>query len=179
MYFHRLIVAAGLCLLVAGVAMSAVTTATHTTYALRPCSTCKEIKYPTEAECREAAQAEARRVGESRTTGAAVYTCITRHNVIATFRVNPPQPPPEPSAVLSWTPPTQNTNGTSLTNLAGYRISYGTTTALAHTIQVANPGVSRWEVTGLPPGTYYFAVRAYTSNGAESAPSNMVQKVVQ
>ena len=69
-------------------------------------------------------------------------------------------------ATLSWTPPTQNTDGTSLTNLAGYRIAYGTSsTALTQTVQVANPGVSSYTISNLSPGTYYFAVRAYTSSG--------------
>lgn len=168
------VVAVGLCLLVAGVATSAVTTATNTTYALRPCSTCTEVRYPTEAECRAAAQAEAQRIGGTRTTGSAVYTCITRHNVIATFSVGT-----SGRAVLSWTPPTQNTDGSALTNLAGYRVSYGTSsTALTSTIQIANPGVSNYTISNLAPGTYYFAVRAYKSSGTESNNSNVVSKVV-
>jgi len=84
------------------------------------------------------------------------------------------------SATLSWTPPTRNTDGTSLGNLAGYRISYGTTEqALTQTIQVANVGLSNYVISNLTPGTYYFAVRAYTSGGTESVNSNVVSKVVQ
>lgn len=91
-----------------------------------------------------------------------------------------PALPPPGTAALSWTPPTQNTNGTALTNLAGYRISYGTSaTAMAQTVQISNAGVSSYTVTGLAPGTWYFAVRAYTTNGAESALSNTARKVVQ
>lgn len=83
-------------------------------------------------------------------------------------------------ASLSWTPPTQNTDGTALTNLAGYRIHYGTSpTALISTIQIANAGVSAYTVSGLAPGTYYFAVRAYSSAGSESVHSNVGSKVVQ
>jgi hypothetical protein len=81
-------------LMVAYHAIGAVTTTSHTTYALRPCSTCREVSYPTLAQCEAAAEAEARRVGLTRTTGSAVYTCISRHNVIATFTANPPPPPP-------------------------------------------------------------------------------------
>jgi hypothetical protein len=77
------------------------------------------------------------------------------------------------SATLSWTPPTRNTDGTTLTNLAGYRILYGTSAgALTRTIQVANPGLSRYVVENLAAGTWYFSVRAYTSSGAESSLSN-------
>jgi hypothetical protein len=77
------------------------------------------------------------------------------------------------SATLSWTPPTLNTDGTTLTNLAGYRILYGTSAgALTRTIQVTNPGVSRYVVENLTAGTWYFSVRAYSSSGAESSSSN-------
>jgi Fibronectin type III domain len=84
------------------------------------------------------------------------------------------------AASLLWTPPTQNTDGTTLTNLAGYRIVYGVAaTQLTQTIQVANAGMSSYVVENLAPGTYYFAIRAYTSGGAESAESNVVSKIVQ
>jgi hypothetical protein len=84
------------------------------------------------------------------------------------------------SASVSWTPPTQNTDGTSLTNLAGYRIVYGTSaSALTQTVQIANPGMSTYVIDGLAPATYYFAVKAYTSTGTESANSNVASKVVQ
>ena len=82
--------------------------------------------------------------------------------------------------VAAWTPPTQNTDGSSLTNLAGYRIAYGTSAnALTQTVQVANVGITRYIFDNLSPGTYYFAVRAYTWNGTESANSNVASKVVQ
>ncbi|HKR34103.1 MAG TPA: putative Ig domain-containing protein [Steroidobacteraceae bacterium] len=84
------------------------------------------------------------------------------------------------SATLSWTPPTQNTDGSSLTNLAGYRIYYGTSAgALNRTIQVANPGVSRYVVENLAAATWYFSVRAYTSGGVESNASNTATKTVR
>ena len=77
------------------------------------------------------------------------------------------------SATLSWTPPTLNTDGSGLTNLAGYRILYGTSpTALTRTLQVANPGISRYVVENLTAGTWYFSVRAYSTSGAESSSSN-------
>lgn len=84
------------------------------------------------------------------------------------------------AATLTWTPPTTNTDGSTLTTLAGYRIAYGTSAAtLTQTIQLANAGMSSYVVENLSPGTYYFAVRAYTSGGAESANSNVVSKIVQ
>jgi hypothetical protein len=84
------------------------------------------------------------------------------------------------AATLSWLPPTQNTNGTTLTNLAGYTIKYGTNaTSLTSTIKVANAGLTTYMVQGLAAGTYYFAVSAYTSTGATSALSRVVSKTIQ
>ena len=83
------------------------------------------------------------------------------------------------SATLSWTPPTNNTNGTTLTNLAGYRILYGTSaTSLTRTVQVANAGISRYVVENLASGRWYFSVRAYTTTGAESASSTTANTTV-
>lgn len=82
------------------------------------------------------------------------------------------------SVTLSWMPPTQNTDGTTLTDLAGYRIVYGTSSsALSNTVQV-NSGVSSVVINDLAPGTYYFAVRAFTFTGVESTNSNVATKVL-
>ena len=84
------------------------------------------------------------------------------------------------SATLSWTPPTQNTDGSALTNLAGYRINYGTSSAnLSQTVQIANVGIATYTVSGLASGTWYFAVKAYTTGGTESDLSNVGSKTIQ
>jgi len=84
------------------------------------------------------------------------------------------------SASLSWTPPTKNTDGTTLTNLAGYKISYGTSsTNLSKTVQIANAGISSYVVDGLASGTWYFSIRAYTSVGTESSSSPVASKTIQ
>lgn len=83
------------------------------------------------------------------------------------------------SASLSWTPPTQTTSGTSLTNLAGYRIYYGTTRDnLSRTVTLSNAGLTSYVISDLSPATYYFSVRAYTSSGSESAGSTIVSKTI-
>ncbi|MGH8209636.1 MAG: putative Ig domain-containing protein, partial [Steroidobacteraceae bacterium] len=83
------------------------------------------------------------------------------------------------SATLAWMPPTTNTDGTTLTNLAGYYIYYGTSSgALTNVVQVTNPGVSSYVLGNLSPATYYFEVNAYTSTGTESTSSNVTTKVV-
>jgi hypothetical protein len=88
--------------------------------------------------------------------------------------------PSNGSATLSWTPPSENTDGSSLSDLAGFRVQYGTSpTALTQTVQISNPGVVTYVVTGLNAGNWYFSVRAYTSGGAESANSSVVSKTIQ
>lgn len=83
------------------------------------------------------------------------------------------------SATLSWTPPQQNTDGTSLTNLAGYRIYYGTDSkSLDKTIVVSNAGITSYTVGNLTAGKYYFAVAAYTTDGVESELSTVGSKTI-
>ena len=84
------------------------------------------------------------------------------------------------SASLSWTPPTRNTDGTALTTLAGYKISYGTSaSALSTVITVSNPGISSYVVDNLKTGTWYFAIKAYTSSGSESSTSTVASKSIR
>ena len=84
------------------------------------------------------------------------------------------------SATLSWTAPTRNTDGSTLSNLAGYRIVYGTSSSsLSRTIQVTNPGLTTYVVQNLSPGTYYFAVRSYSSTGVESSNSSVASKTIR
>lgn len=89
--------------------------------------------------------------------------------VKAAVSVPPPPPPPTSAATVSWIPPTQNTDGTVLTNLAGYRLYYGTTTTnLDHSVAVANPGLARYVIENLSPTTWYVAMTAYNTGGQES-----------
>jgi hypothetical protein len=85
----------------------------------------------------------------------------------------PPPPPPvltSASVTVSWSPPIQNSDGSPLTNLAGYRVYYGTTaTNLNFSVTLANPGLVRDVIENLAPATWYFAMTAYNTNGLESA----------
>ncbi len=83
------------------------------------------------------------------------------------------------SATIEWVAPTENTNGTPLTNLAGYRIYYGTSaSAMTKTVQIAHPSTVSYEVTNLSPGTWYFSVRSYTSANVESNNSPVASKTI-
>jgi putative Ig domain-containing protein len=84
------------------------------------------------------------------------------------------------SVTLSWSPPSMNTDGTALTNLAGYRISYGASAgALTTTVNVPTAGVTSYTIDNLSQGTWYFAMKTYNSAGAESAATNVVSATVQ
>jgi hypothetical protein len=80
---------------------------------------------------------------------------------------------------LSWDPPDENTDGSALTNLAGYRIYYGTSADdLNRVIEISGVGLTTYVVDDLTSGTYYFAIRAYNTLGAESALSKIVSGTI-
>jgi hypothetical protein len=83
------------------------------------------------------------------------------------------------SAALSWEMPTKNTNGSPLTDLAGYTIVYGPSPeAMNKWVQVTDIGSTSYVIQGLGQGTWYFAVLSYTTSGANSALSNLVSKTI-
>lgn len=83
------------------------------------------------------------------------------------------------SATLSWTAPTTNTDGSALTNLTGFVISYGTSaTALTQQVSVSGASATSYTVTGLASGTWYFSVAAVASDGTQSVPSNPVTDTI-
>jgi Putative Ig domain len=83
------------------------------------------------------------------------------------------------SATLSWTAPTTNTDGSTLTDLAGFVINYGTSaTALTQQVSVSGASATSYTVTGLASGTWYFSVAAVASDGTQSVPSNPVSDTI-
>jgi len=83
------------------------------------------------------------------------------------------------AATVTWSIPTQNTNGTPLVNLAGYKIYYGTSAnSLSQSVQVANPGATSYAFTNLAAGTWYFGIVDYTTNGVESGFSNIASTTI-
>jgi hypothetical protein len=94
-------------------------------------------------------------------------------------------PPPKANntstgtATLDWMPPTQNTDGSVLTNLAGYTVYYGTSASnLTQSVKVTNPGLTAYTLSNLPSGTWYFAVTSYSSTGIESSRSGIVSTMI-
>ena len=83
------------------------------------------------------------------------------------------------TAIVSWTPPTQRTDGSALTNLAGYRVYYGKSlNAMSRIVDIRNPGQTSQFIDDLEKGTWYFAVTAYSADGLESEMSELAAKRV-
>src|SRR5439155_856826 len=78
------------------------------------------------------------------------------------------------TAALSWVAPTTNTDGSPLTDLAGYKVHYGLAAGSYTTVVdigmascALSGGVTQcnYSVTGLISGTWYFVVSAYNTGG--------------
>jgi len=83
------------------------------------------------------------------------------------------------TATLSWDAPTTNEDGTTLDNLAGFRVYYGTAPGdYTQSTTIGNPGITTYVVENLTPNTWYFATTAYNTRGIESDFSNEVSKVL-
>jgi hypothetical protein len=84
------------------------------------------------------------------------------------------------SVTINWTPPTENVDGSTLTNLAGYHLYYGTSSSsLTHVVNITNPGLASYVVSNLSAATWYFSVTSINSKGTESPRSAVVAAVVQ
>ena len=101
-------------------------------------------------------------------------------------------------ALLSWDGAYSNTDGTCLTDLAGYRLYWGTTPGgpYPNLVEVGLPCVDgdvvacgmpgemttqqvcSYRLTGLADGTTYFVMTTVNQAGLESAPTGEVSKTV-
>ena len=83
------------------------------------------------------------------------------------------------SITLSWTPPTENADGTALEDLAGYKLYFGTTSGrYTNEVLIDTPGISSYVIENLLPDTYYIVATAFTTSGVESGYSNEAVKTV-
>jgi Bacterial Ig-like domain (group 2) len=82
------------------------------------------------------------------------------------------------SATLAWDAPTTYEDGTPVTDLAGFKIYYGTSSGnYTSIIDVGN--ITTYVINTLASGTYYFAVTAYYTSGNQSGYSNEASKTIQ
>jgi hypothetical protein len=98
----------------------------------------------------------------------------------------PPAPPPPPppsttgSAILTWTPPRTNTNGTSLTDLRAFKVYWGTEPgSYPLSERIDDASARSHTISGLSSGRWYFVVTAVNSAERESAPSAATSKMIQ
>ena len=136
--------------------------------------------------CRRVAPEAAAPIETQVYTSTAIITIKTRVTcttwAIAAPVLQPPvvTPVPQGTVQLSWTQPTLKADGSALAvgSIAGYKIFSGTSAiALAEKTKVP-PGTSA-TITGLAPGTHYFALRTIDTSGLESTQSGVISVVVK
>jgi hypothetical protein len=89
--------------------------------------------------------------------------------------------PTDKSTTLSWSAPTRNSDGSQITNLAGYTLHYGTAPQdYTGSIEITNPTATSYVVSGnsFPAGTYYFAISAYNAEQVSSSMSGEISVTV-
>lgn len=78
--------------------------------------------------------------------------------------------PGQKTAKLTWAAPVKNTDGSTLTDLTGFKVYYGTgPTALTQSAPVPGATSTQWVSPQLAVGTWYFSVTALNQPGIESA----------
>jgi hypothetical protein len=83
------------------------------------------------------------------------------------------------TVTIGWTPPTENDDGTPLTDLVGFRLYYGEATQnYVGTLAIDRPNTTQHIVDNLPVGTYYFTVTAVNAAGLESVYSTEVKTTI-
>jgi hypothetical protein len=86
---------------------------------------------------------------------------------------------PYGSAVLTWTKPTLNTDGSTLTDLAGYILYYGTdpTLAVSTSRLIFNPDTLTTTISTLPLNQkYYFSIASRSTSGGVGPRSSIASK---
>jgi hypothetical protein len=103
-------------------------------------------------------------------TGLILAGCLEKVDPISNIENFSPEVSSSGAVTLAWQPPTENADGSPLTNLAGYRIYVGTAAGVYNhsEIMLDNPGLTTYVIENLTHGTYYFAATAVKSTGLES-----------
>lgn len=83
------------------------------------------------------------------------------------------------SVTLSWTAPTQNEDGSVLTDLDGYRLYWGQTAGrYTNSVTIDNESITIY-ILDAPVGTYEIVATSFNTSGVESRYSNPATIVVQ
>ncbi len=82
-------------------------------------------------------------------------------------------------ASLHWETPPSKVSGEPLDDLAGYRILYGRSSSdLDHSVMIADPATTSYQISTLTSGVWYFAVVAVSSGGLEGPPTTLATKSI-
>lgn len=88
----------------------------------------------------------------------------------------------EGGVMLSWTPPTTNEDGSSLTNLSHYIAYYGEGTNIPEEFEneeEVSGNLTAYAVENLPPGEWCFAMKSVNTEGLTSTEfSNVACKTI-
>lgn len=111
--------------------------------------------------------------GTQQITGLAAGT----HNFTLTCTV--PGTTTKGTVKLSWTPATENTDGTPYTDAKGYEILYGKTSPPnTKSVAINNPATVTYDVANVDAGSTYFAIMSVNSKDVKSDLSGIINKVV-
>lgn len=85
------------------------------------------------------------------------------------------------SVTLSWVAPLTRVDGSSiaLSEIDTFRVLYGQSPGQLSQTETVNGGETSVEITGLEPGTWYFAMQVIDTNGLESPLSEVVEYVAE
>jgi hypothetical protein len=80
------------------------------------------------------------------------------------------------SYTVEWIPPTENADGSPLTDLNGYWIYYGTSPGhYSERIKITSPGQTSYTIQNLTPGTYYLVMTSRSGRGLQSEHSRELE----
>ncbi len=80
---------------------------------------------------------------------------------------------------VSWTPPTQNSDGSQLTNLSGYQVVYGQSASnLSQSVSISDPTATTYTINNLTSGTWYFGVRASSAQAESDVSTPLASKTI-
>ena len=81
-------------------------------------------------------------------------------------------------ATLAWMPPARNADGSTLSDLSGYRVYYGRAADELDKVLKVSSGLTSVVIENLTAGTWYFTMTALNSKDAESERTATVSKDV-
>jgi hypothetical protein len=81
---------------------------------------------------------------------------------------------------VAWDPPQTRADGSPLTNLAGFRIYYGTSSQnYSQVVSVNGATTTSYTIENLPAGSYYLVLKSVDASSNESAATAEFSKTIQ